>query len=127
MDGHQRLIGSHHMLAVANRLEEKTFRRFIATNQFDHQIDIGMADDLLHVGGQYALLHLHAAIGGNIQIGNFQQLNGSTQALLNHIRVFLQYPDHPGTNGSEAEQADIDAVLHVPSPFILFTISLMFH
>ena len=114
MEGQQRLVGRDHMFTVFDGLENKGAGRFIAPDQFDDHIDLGIGQDLLRAGGQQIFLDRHASVGGDIQIRDPGELQGRSQSRFDELSIFSKSVDNPGTDGPEAEQTNVDLFHSLP-------------
>src|SRR5690606_41732278 len=49
--GNQRFVGGNHMLTVGNCAQHPVFGDGVTTNQLHHDVDVGVIDNVVYVGG----------------------------------------------------------------------------
>jgi len=104
------------VLAVGDGLHHEGAGRLIAADEFDDHIDLRVGEHLLGIVDQLARRGGHAAIGGDVAVGNAHQLQTRAEAPFHQGAVALKDLDHTGTDGAEPEQTDVD-LFHCHSLF----------
>ncbi len=89
------------MLAVGNGLEDEGASGFVAADQFDDHLDLGVAQDGIGTVNQHPGIDADPAVGGNVEIRYSMQSQPGPKSLLDKLGVLLEHLDHPGANGSE--------------------------
>ena len=108
MDGEQRLVGGHHMLAGLNRLQHQCLGNAVAADEFDHDVDI-------RAGNHFARIvhHQHAfanqGFGArHVQVGHHGDFNAATGAAANLFLVALEHIESAAAHGTDAQKANPD-------------------
>ena len=102
----QRLVGGDHRLARPDGVEDEFFRNRRAADQFDD--DVRFANRLGGVGGEDPFRNPHAAVGGDIEIGDFGEDEFHTGAAGDHIAVGEDVGGDTGADGSKSDDSDFD-------------------
>ncbi len=105
---HQRLVGGDDMLAVGNGLQHQFARQLVATDQLDNDVDVGMVHH-----GERVVDDLHALAGDRacalgIARGDHRHFDATAGAAADIFLVALEYVKGAGTNGADAQQANLN-------------------
>jgi hypothetical protein len=91
VQSNQRLVGSHHMLAVLDGLQHQILGDCVATNQFDHDIDVRIIDNGKRIIRHFARTRSHLTRQFEITVGYLHNLNGTTGATADLHLIALQH------------------------------------
>ena len=107
--GQQGLVGRHHMLALGNRGQHQFTRQAAAADGLDHDVDLGVVDDGVGVGGHHniAITH-HGARGRQIAAAHHADFNATAGAAANLGLIALQHMEGARADGANAQQAYFD-------------------
>ncbi len=67
--GQERLVRGHHVFLVPDRLEDELFGRLVPADEFDHDVDVRIGQDILRIGRKLDTFERNAPITFDIQIG----------------------------------------------------------
>jgi len=101
------------MLAVGNGLEHQRARRLDAADEFHDDVDVGVVDELLSVTGAGHAIADDGLVGlGALGIagGHHRDRDAPAGAAADLGLVALQDVEGAGTDGAEADQADLDGL-----------------
>jgi hypothetical protein len=106
--GEQGLVGGDHVLAVVDRLQHEDPGDVTAADQFDDDVDLGIADD-----GKSVVGHPAGAAGElpgpfEIAIGNDADLDRATGPARDLFSVALEHRVGAATDGADAEKSNVD-------------------
>ncbi|EWS65311.1 hypothetical protein Y695_01444 [Hydrogenophaga sp. T4] len=104
----QSLVGCHHVLAGRNGFQHQRLGDAVATDQLDHDVDIGVGDH-----GARVVHHLHVRADDalrtrHIKIGHHGDFNATASAALDFFLVALQHVERAAAHGAYAQQAYLD-------------------
>ena len=106
MQSQQRLVGGDHGLARPDGVEDELLRDGGSADQFDD--DIGFADRLGGVGGENPFRNPHAAVGGDIEVGDLGEDKFDSGAAGDHVAVGEDVGGDAGADGPEPDDSDLD-------------------
>ena len=108
MTAEQRLVRGNHVLAVRERVLENFRRGMFAANELDHDVDIGVARDVLPVGGEDIC---DAEILRFCIVAAACALNLKVDAVVLNIIVVvaLNKAHYASTDSSQTNNANVDA------------------
>ncbi len=105
--GDQMLVGGDHVLAVGDRLQHQFARWLEPADQFDHDVDFRVVDDVERVGRQ-------RQVAGQ-RTGFFQVAHGRAHhadfapgAAGDFFGIAAQHGERAATDSAQAQQADVD-------------------
>ncbi len=106
MHGDQRLVGGDHVLAVFDGLEHQVAGYGVAPNEFDDDIDLGVARDFEHISGNGGTGNLAVRVlRAHGDLGHFNTAPGTAGNLLG---VALKYIEGSATDGPQPTDAYFD-------------------
>ncbi len=96
------------MFARRNGLHHQGLGDAVATDQLDHDVDLGVGDH-----GACVVHHLHVraddALGaGHIEVGHHGDFNAATCTTADFFLVALQHVERAAAHGAYAQQAYLD-------------------
>jgi hypothetical protein len=106
----QRLVGGDHVLTVRDRLEHQLARRFVATDQLDDDVHVGIAHHRERVVGQAHAVGRADARCVEMARRGVTDVDATPRAAVDLRGVTQQHVDRTATYGAEAQQADIDRI-----------------
>ena len=106
----QSLVGGNYVLAGSNRFEHQLPGDAVATDEFDHDVDVRIGDD-----GARVVHHLHSptdhgsgALG--VEVGDHRDLDPTTGAAFDFFLIAFKHFESAATDRADAEQAYLDGV-----------------
>jgi hypothetical protein len=108
MHGEQRLVGGNDMLAIGDGLHDHFLGHAIAADQLDDDVDFRVIDQRKSVVGNSGSATGHQFGQLDIFVGHGSNLDRTSGAAGNFLRVALE--NSPGTtaDGADADKANID-------------------
>ncbi|MCY1179471.1 hypothetical protein D9M73_198750 [compost metagenome] len=106
MHGDQRLVRGDHVLAVLDSLEHQFTGHGVATDQFDDDIDLGVAGNVEHVRGNGGTGNLAVRVGRTH--GNLCHFNTTPGTAGDLLGVTLKYIEGTATDGPQPTDAYFD-------------------
>ncbi len=115
----QRLVRRHHMLSAAeSALHQRAGDSFLATDQFNHQIDIIPLGERKRVGFERHAGQICAAVSAPVTGRNGGDPDAPSGAPGQSARVILQYLCDTAADRSKTGEADADDVAHLAASII---------
>ena len=78
MDCQQGFVGGDDVLASSNRFQDQRFGNPIATNQLNHNVDVGVGNDLSRIADHFDLRTGHGLRFGHVKVGHHANFNATT-------------------------------------------------
>jgi hypothetical protein len=91
------------VLAAPQRFEDQRPGRFQSPDQLDHDMEVGVAQDLGRIGRADAGRQAEAARASKILIADVPQDHPRAGAALQQPPFFQEGSRHPGPNGAKAD------------------------
>src|SRR5512137_691824 len=104
------------MFAGSHRIQNHLLGRLIAPDQFDHDVDCRIGEDLLRIGGQHSGGQADASITLDIKIRNSNELHRHTDAALDQSGVPQENLGDAAPNRAESNEANPHTRLHSSAP-----------
>ena len=108
MYGQQGLVGGDHMLAGFNRFEHQLPGNAVATNQFNHNINIRVGDDGPRISHHLDSWPDSGLSARRVQVSDHGNLNAATSPTHDLALVALQYVEHATANSTNTQKAYLD-------------------
>ena len=105
--GQQRFVGGDDDLAATERVEDDLLRETGAADEFDNDVNIGIAKHLLRVGGEDVCRQTEFLQAGFVLVANPFQVQAHTEPLGNEVGVAGQIIDHAAADDSGTDQTDV--------------------
>ena len=103
--GQQRLVGGDHMLARGNGFQHQLLGQRVATNQLDHDVDVGVADDLAGIGHHLGLVAHDLLRQRGVAARHHGDLNATASTAFDFFLVALQHVENTAAHGAQAHHA----------------------
>ena len=87
----QCFVGCDHMFASRNGFHDQGLGNAIAANQFHHNVDVGVGNDLSCVADHFDICTTHGLGFGNIQISHHGDFDGSASTTLDFRLISIQH------------------------------------
>ena len=118
MPGDHVFVGRHHMLAVLQRRQHQAMRRFLASQEFDHDLNFRIVQNLRRVGRQ-----LRVAVNSprlfQIPHQNLFDLQIGAGLAGHHRGIGLENLHYSAADRAEPEQPDLNCLVHNQFPLSL--------
>ena len=79
------------MLAGRNGFKHQCFGDAVAANEFHHNVDIGVGNDLARITDHFDMGGTQSLSFGNIQIGHHANFNATSSTAFDFFLIALQY------------------------------------
>ena len=107
--GQQRLVGRHHVLAVLDRREHQILRHRRAADQFDHDVDVRIADHRERVVRHLGRVADERARTGQILVGDHRRSTMPRPARRSDLLLVpAQHVERAAADRADAEQTHVD-------------------
>jgi len=103
----QGLVGGYDMLAVVDRRQNQVLRDFSASDQFDHDIDVGMAHHFGRVIGDLGGVTDQFACPAEVLVGDHFDDDSAASPPGDFFLVAAKHGERPASDGADAEQAHV--------------------
>ena len=103
----QRFVGSHHVLARSNGLHHQLLGNAIATDQFNHHVNVRVGNHSACIADHFGVLPHSGLRSCGIQVGHHRNLNTATSATNDLQLVALEHIEHTAANSSYAQKANL--------------------
>ena len=108
MHREQRLVGGDDVLAGTDRIEHQRSRDAGAADQFDDDVDARVGDDRARIVDDTRAVADDPPCARDVEIGHQRDLDAAAGPTLNLVLVARQHVESAATDGTDAEQADLD-------------------
>jgi len=106
----QGLVGRHHVLALADGLEDEALCRLVPPDELDDDRDLRVVQDGPGVPGQDLTVHRHRAGRLQIEVGDLPDDDPGPETLLDQTAVFHEQLHGSRADVAEADQAGLDGL-----------------
>ncbi len=96
------------MLAGGNGFEHQRARDAVAADELDHDVDVGVGDDLARIGHHLGAVADDGARTRHVEVGHHGDGDAAAGAAADVFLVALQHLEGAAADGADAEQADLD-------------------
>ena len=104
----QRLVGSHHVLAIGNGFQHKLLGHRVPTDQFDDDVDLRIGDHLVGIGSHGGLAAGDLSCTLQVLVGHLGNDNTATGPTGDFLLIARQHFPGTAADGPYAQQAYID-------------------
>ncbi len=102
--GQQRFVGRHHVLALAQRGQDRLFGEAFAAHHFNDDVDFRVLQDLARIADENTGPKGDAPIGGLVQVGDIFELERNAGVRFEQVLLLDQQTRHAGSDRAASDQ-----------------------